>query len=154
QIPLAPLGPEAIRALLADLLGTDASIAGLPDAIHARTGGNPFFTEEVVQSLIESGHLNGTRGAYRLVTPVDRLEVPSTVQPLLAARIDRLPEREKRVLHTAAVIGKEFSEPVLARVVDTPAPELSAALAALERGEFVYEQALYPVAEWAFKHPL
>jgi class 3 adenylate cyclase len=154
RIPLAPLGPDAIRALLADLLGTDASTAGLADTIHARTGGNPFFTEEVVQSLIESSHLKGTRGAYKLVTPVDRLEVPSTVQPLLAARIDRLPEREKRVLHTAAVIGKEFSEPVLARVADVPPVELAPALDALERAEFVYQEALYPVAEWAFKHPL
>jgi len=154
QIPLTPLGSDAIRELLADLLGNDASTAGLAEAIHARTGGNPFFTEEVVQSLIESGHLEGTRGAYRLVTAVDRLQVPATVQPLLAARIDRLSEQDKRVLHTAAVIGKQFSEPVLTRVADMPAAELTAALAGLKRAEFVYEEALYPVAEWAFKHPL
>ncbi len=154
QIPLAPLGPDAIRELLADLIGTDPSTEGLAGAIHTRTGGNPFFAEEVVRSLIESGALQGGRGAYRLVTPVDRLEVPSTVQPVLAARIDRLPEREKRVLQTAAVIGKEFSEPVLARVADLPEAELGAALGALKSAEFVYEQALYPVAEYAFKHPL
>jgi predicted ATPase len=69
QIPLAPLGPEAVRELLDDLLGKDASIAGLAKAIHERTGGNPFFTEEVVQSLIESGALEGKRGSYRLVRP-------------------------------------------------------------------------------------
>ncbi len=83
QIPLAPLGPEAVRALLDDLLGHDASIAGLATMIHERTGGNPFFTEEVVQSLIESGALQGTRGSYRLVTPIARLQVPPTVQALL-----------------------------------------------------------------------
>src|SRR5262249_8193316 len=65
QLPLAPLGEEAVRALLDDLLGHDASIDGLAAMIHARTGGNPFFTEEVVQSLIESGALQGTRGNYR-----------------------------------------------------------------------------------------
>src|SRR4029077_2814744 len=108
-----PLGPDAIRELLDDLLGSDPSTAGLAEAIHARTSGNPFFTEEIIQSLIESGHLEGRRGAYRLVTAIDKLQVPSTVQPLLAARIDRLAEREKSVLHTAAVIGKQFSEPVL-----------------------------------------
>ena len=154
QIPLAPLGPEAIRELLVDLLGSDPSTVGLVDAIHARSGGNPFFTEEIVQSLVESEQLQGTRGAYRLVTPVERLQVPATVQPLLAARIDRLKEIEKRVLHSAAVIGKQFSEPVLARIADVAGPDLTAALASLKRAEFVYEEALYPVAEWAFKHPL
>ena len=63
QLPLAPLGPEAIRELLGDLLGGDPSISGLADKIHERTRGNPFFTEEVVQSLIEAGNLEGTRGA-------------------------------------------------------------------------------------------
>jgi class 3 adenylate cyclase len=154
QLPLAPLGPDAIRELVGDLLGHDPSTARLADAIHARTGGNPFFTEEVVQSLIESGHLEGERGAYRLVTSVEELEVPATVQPLLASRIDRLAEREKRVLQIAAVIGVEFSEPVLARVAHLPERELGAALDALKQAEFVYEEAIYPVAEYAFKHPL
>ena len=103
-----------------DLLGHDASLAGLATMIHERTGGNPFFTEEVVQSLIESGALQGTRGNYRLVTPIARLQVPPTVQALLAARIDRLGEREKHVLQVAAVIGKDFSEPLLAAVLLSP----------------------------------
>ena len=154
QIPLTPLREEAIAELLADLLGHDPSIKGLSGAIHARTGGNPFFTEEVAQSLLESGHLQGTRGAYRLVTSVARLEVPATVQAVLAARIDRLPEREKRLLQVAAVIGKDFAEPLLAAVAALPTHELKAALAALRRAEFIHEQALYPVAEYAFKHPL
>jgi predicted ATPase len=111
QIPLAPLGAEAVRELLDDLLGADSSIAGLAKAIYERTGGNPFFTEEVIQSLIESAALEGTRGSYRLVRPVERLQVPPTVQAVLAARIDRLGEREKQVLQTAAVIGKDFAEP-------------------------------------------
>ena len=102
QIPLTPLGKEAIAELLADLLGTDPSLAALTGPIHARTGGNPFFTEEVAQTLIESGHLEGERGAYRLVTPIEGLEVPATVQSVLAARIDRLPEREKRLLQVAS----------------------------------------------------
>jgi adenylate cyclase len=154
QIPLTPLGLEAIADLLADLLGRDPSLAALAPAIHARTGGNPFFTEEVAQTLIESGYLEGTRGAYRLITPIERLEVPATVQAVLAARIDRLPEREKRLLQVASVIGKDFSEPLLAVVAELSADELKASLAALRRAEFIYEQALYPVAEYAFKHPL
>jgi len=154
QIPLAPLGPEAIRSLLDDLLGSDPTTQGLADAIHARTGGNPFFTEEVVQTLIESGHLEGSRGAYRLVTSVDRLEVPASVRSVLAARIDRLGERPKQVLQTAAVIGKEFDEAVLREAIELPELELREALSALKAAEFIYELSLYPMVEYAFKHPL
>jgi adenylate cyclase len=154
QLPLAPLGPEAIRELLDGLLGSDASVEGLAETIHVRTGGNPFFTEEIVQSLIESGHLEGMRGRYRLVTPVERLEIPATVTSLLLARIDRLPEREKHVLQAAAVIGPEFDEPILEPVVELPKPDLGSALEALKASELVYEQSLYPVAEYAFKHAL
>ena len=160
QLPLVPLGPEAIKELLEDLLGRDASVTGLAATIHARTAGNPFFAEEVVQSLIDAGSLQGTRGAYRLTTPVETLAVPATVQAVLAARIDRLDEGEKAVLQTAAVVGKEFSEPVLQGVLfDVGArgrapSDLAAALATLKRMEFVYEQALYPVSEYAFRHPL
>jgi hypothetical protein len=88
------------------------------------------------------------------VTPVERLQVPATVQAVLAARIDRLPEREKRLLQVAAVIGKDFAEPLLAEVAELPAEELKATLAALRRAEFVHEQAIYPVVEYSFKHPL
>ncbi len=154
QLPLMPLGPDAIRELLEDLLGEDASTAHLADAIHGRTAGNPFFTEEVVQMLVESGHLEGQRGGYRLVTPIERLEVPTRVQPVLASRIDRLPEREKNLLQTAAVIGQEFPEPILKVVAELPDDDLGDALRALKTGEFIYEQALFPIAEYAFKHPL
>jgi class 3 adenylate cyclase/tetratricopeptide (TPR) repeat protein len=160
QIPLAPLGPEAVRAMLEDLLGHHTSIDGLARSIYARTGGNPFFTEEVVQSLIESGVLEGTHGSYRLVKPIERLQVPTTVQALLGARIDRLGEREKFVLQSAAVIGKDFSEPILRRVINEIShsrlseTELGLALRVLKDGDFILEQALYPVPEYTFKHPL
>jgi hypothetical protein len=98
--------------------------------------------------------LEGSKGAYRLVTPVDKLEVPSSVPALLAARIDRLAQRDKDVLQTAAVIGREFDEPTLAAVVEQDAPQLREALQTLKDTEFVYEQSLYPVAEYLFKHPL
>src|SRR5262249_5726575 len=98
HLPLQPLAPDAIRQLLRDELGDDASVAALPEMIHARTKGNPFFIEEIVQTLIESGHVSGARGAYRLTTPVEALQVPATVQAVLAARIDRLAEREKQLL--------------------------------------------------------
>jgi class 3 adenylate cyclase/tetratricopeptide (TPR) repeat protein len=154
QLSLVPLGPEAIRELLDDLLGGDPSLAGLAERIHERTAGNPFFSEEVVQSLVDSGELEGSRGAYRLTTPVGRIAVPGTVQTLLAARIDRLPEREKQVLQTASVLGKTFPETALVRVAELPEPDLRAALETLKTGEFLYEAAIYPEREFAFKHPL
>ncbi len=154
QLPLLPLGPEAIKELFADLLGTDASLRPLTARVQERTGGNPFFIEEIAQSLVETGVVAGTRGAYRLLMPAAEVGLPATVQSVLAARIDRLPEREKRVLQTAAVIGEKFSEPILRRVADLGDGDLPAALHALMSGEFLYQEALYPEAEYAFKHPL
>ena len=158
HLPLQPLGEEAIRALLRDQLGEDPSVAALPQIIHERTEGNPFFIEEVIQSLVENGQLAGTRGSYRLTTAIDALQVPASVQALLSARIDRLGEREKEVLQTAAVIGKIFSESLLVRVVKNVASDgemdIGEALSALVAAEFIFEAALYPQLEYSFKHPL
>jgi class 3 adenylate cyclase/tetratricopeptide (TPR) repeat protein len=154
QLPLVPLGPGAIGEMLEHLLGPHPTVNQLAEHIRARTGGNPFFIEEVVQSLVESGSLEGSRGAYRLIQPVGDVAVPATVHTVLAARIDRLPEREKQVLQTAAVIGKNFSEPILHRVVELSDRDLSASLSALQGAEFIYQETLYPVEEYAFKHPL
>jgi class 3 adenylate cyclase/tetratricopeptide (TPR) repeat protein len=154
QIALAPLGPEAIEQLLGDLLGSDPSLGGLGDLVRERTAGNPFFIEEVVRSLVESGSLEGERGALRLVAPVTKTAVPASVQAVLSARIDRLADVEKSVLHAAAVIGKEFSGPVLARVCMLEPSALEDALRALVAGEFVFEQELYPESVYAFTHPL
>ena len=130
----APLGAEAIKALLADLLGEHPSLNGLPDLIQERTAGNPFFIEEVVRALVESGNLEGKRGDYRLVRPVDDAAVPPTVNTILAARIDRLSEREKSLLQSAAVIGREFSEPVLARAAALRRRGAGACAAGADRG--------------------
>jgi class 3 adenylate cyclase len=157
QLPLHPLGPEAVDELLGELLGTAPSLAALCDIVRARTGGNPFYVEEVVQALLDQGVLvRDDGGLPRLVRPVTEIEIPATVHDLLAARIDRLGEREKLVLQTAAVIGKEFSLPVLEQVVASEpiGTALPDPLRALTASEFLYETALYPHAEYAFKHPL
>jgi adenylate cyclase len=154
QLSLAPLGKEAAEELMAELLGSDPSLAPLAAAIGKRTGGNPFFVEEIVQSLAESGALAGVRGAHRLTRPVEAQVLPETVQAVLGARIDRLAEREKEVLYAAAVVGREFSPALAARAADLPESEVAAALRTLTVAEFVLEQALYPEPEYAFKHPL
>jgi len=172
SVALRPLGRAAARELLGDLLGGDPALQDLAESIRQRTGGNPFFIEEAVQSLLEGGQLAGAKGAYRLVKPAREVEMPASVQAILAARIDRLPDREKRVLQVAAVIGKRFSEPVLRRVLDertvaqhdrpdrggesatAEVVDLDATLRRLREAEFIYEEASHPEAEYTFKHPL
>src|SRR5262245_8419202 len=153
-IPLAPLGADAATELLRDLLGADPSLRALAQRIESHAGGNPFFLEEIVLSLAETGVLEGRRGAYRLNREPGALTVPPTVQAVLAARIDRLAEPEKEALQTAAVIGKEFSLGLLAKVSATPPAALEALIQPLVAGEFLYEQAFFPEAIYAFKHPL
>jgi class 3 adenylate cyclase len=154
RLPLVPLGEEAVRELLADLLGDHPSVSGLATIVHQRASGNPFFVEEIVQTLVETGALQGVKGAYRLVRPAGDLTLPATVQAVLAARIDRLPEREKRLLQQASVIGKKFSERVLTRICGLGDAELQVAIRALRDSEFLYEESLFPHVEYAFKHPL
>src|SRR5206468_4541889 len=107
QLRLDPLPPASAEAFLQALLGDDPSLAPLKQLLITRTQGNPFFLEESVRTLVETGVLVGERSAYRLAQPVEGLQVPATVQAILAARIDRLPPEEKRLLQTAAVIGTE-----------------------------------------------
>ena len=154
QLALSPLGEGASRELVQDLLGSDGSLGEVSDLIRERTGGNPFFTEEVVHALAASGSLIGERGAYRLMAPVDTLALPETVQSLLAARIDRLDEQAKHLLQAAAVIGKQFDEPLLGEVSGLDGHDLNAALGALQDGEFMRLVAPSPRPEYAFKHPL
>ena len=162
QVQLMPLGSEAITELLHDLLGSDASLNGLGERIRERTGGNPFFIEELVRSLVDQAVLvRDPTGTMRLTQPVTEIQIPPTVHAVLAARIDRLPERDKQLLQTAAVIGKECAEPVLRRVLaetqqaaSAQDPAVAAVLHDLVAAEFLYEQALYPETVYAFTHPL
>ncbi len=154
QLPMTPLGTQPLAELVRDWVGTSPSVAALPAQIEARCGGNPFFAEEIVLTLIETGRLVGRRGAYELTTGIDALEVPGTVHALLAARIDRLADRDKQLLYAAAVIGKEFLRPLLEAVVTQDVTTIEGALAALLGAELIIERAIYPVAEYSFKHPL
>ncbi|MGE0337145.1 MAG: adenylate/guanylate cyclase domain-containing protein [Gammaproteobacteria bacterium] len=154
QLPMVPLGGDSLAELVQDWVGSSPSVTRLHARIGERCGGNPFFAEEIVLSLIDTGRLVGRRGAYELTTDIDAIEVPATVQSLLAARIDRLGEPEKRLLFAAAVIGKEFSRPLLEAVVAREVLDVDATLAALLGAELINERAIYPVAVYSFKHPL
>jgi class 3 adenylate cyclase/tetratricopeptide (TPR) repeat protein len=128
--------------------------APLTQLLMARTEGNPFFLEESVRTLEESGVLLGTPGAYRLAQAVPSIQVPATVQAVLAARIDRLPPEEKHLLQTAAVLGMEVPLPLLQAIAEVPEEALHRGLAHLQVAEFLYETRLFPEHTYTFKHAL
>ena len=154
QITLGPLDDDAISELISHRLGDDRSLDSVAPYVVRRSGGNPFFIEEILQSLVGVGALVGDPGAYRLVGRLSQVTVPPTVQAIIAARLDRLGEREKSVLQAASVIGAEFTYGVLERACGLPSFELDAALRALAGSEFIVERTSYPEHEYAFKHPL
>jgi predicted ATPase len=98
QLRLDPLPPASADELLQALLGNDAGLTPLMQLLIARTEGNPCFLEESVRTLVETGVLVGEPGAYRLAQALPTVQVPATVQAVLAARIDRLPPEDKRLL--------------------------------------------------------
>jgi predicted ATPase len=110
--------------------------------------------EESVRTLVETQGLVGDPGAYRLAKALPSIQVPSTVQAVLAARIDRLPPEEKQLLHTAAVIGHEVPLALLQAVAEAPEGPLRLGLTHLQAAEFLYETRLFPEIEYTFKHAL
>jgi class 3 adenylate cyclase/tetratricopeptide (TPR) repeat protein len=154
QLRLDPLPPASAEVLLQALLGEDHSLAPLQRLLIERTEGNPFFLEESVRALVETGVLVGVPGDYRLAQALTTIQVPATVQAVLAARIDRLPPEAKRLLQTAAVIGTEVPLPLLQAIAELPEAALHGSLAQLQAAEFLYETCLFPDHEYTFKHAL
>jgi class 3 adenylate cyclase/tetratricopeptide (TPR) repeat protein len=152
QLRLDTLLAESAAELLAALLGLDPGLAPLTQMLVRR--GNPFFLEETVRTLVETGALAGERGAYRLTRPVEALQVPATVQTILAARIDRLPAEEKQLLQAASVIGKHVPYALLAAIAEQSEEALRGGLAHLQEAEYLYETQLFPDLEYTFKHAL
>ena len=152
QVRLDAMPAETADELLDVLLGEDPSLVPLRPLLVKR--GNPFFLEETVRTLVESGALAGERGRYRLVHPVQKIQVPVTVQVVLAARIDRLAAEDKRLLQTASVIGKDVSFGLLRAIADLPDDAIHRGLNRLEATEFLVETGLYPDLTYSFKHVL
>jgi predicted ATPase len=154
QRRIDPLPAESADELLVAMLGEDVALAPLRETLIERTAGNPFFLEESVRTLVEAGTLSGAPGAYQLAAEGATIEMPATVQGVLAARIDRLPADNKRLLQTAAVIGKDVPYDLLLAIAETPEEELRRGLSELQTAEFVYETRLFPDPEYTFKHAL
>jgi class 3 adenylate cyclase/tetratricopeptide (TPR) repeat protein len=154
QLRVDPLQPTSAEELLQYLLGSNQDLAPLRQLLIQRTQGNPFFAEESVRSLVETGVLVGEKGAYRPGLKLDEIRIPNTVQNVLADRIDRLPLEEKRLLQTAAVIGVIVPLPLLRAVAELPEDDLQRCVSHLQTAEFLHETNLFPEVEYAFKHAL
>jgi predicted ATPase len=154
QLRLDPLPAETAEQLLSALLGSAVDLDALKRVLIARSEGNPFFLEESVRALVETGALSGERGAYLLARPVLTVEIPATVQAVLAARIDRLRPGDKALLQMASVVGNEVPFVLLREIGERAEDELQAAIGRLQEAEFLYEAGLFPDLEYTFKHAL
>jgi class 3 adenylate cyclase/Flp pilus assembly protein TadD len=153
QLRLDPLGEASAYEMLRSLLGDAAELNPLKRLIVEKTEGNPLFMEEVILALLEDGSL-ARNGSVRLARAVGQLNLPPTVQGILAARIDRLPAEEKELLQTLAVLGMEFSLGLVREIGGKPGDELNRALSDLQLGEFIYEQPTIGESGFTFKHAL
>jgi tetratricopeptide (TPR) repeat protein len=154
QLRLDPLVSEGFAELLQALLGPDPSLETLKSFLVERASGNPFFVEEIVRSLVDTGVLEGTRGSYRLARLFPSMEVPPTVRAVLAARIDALPTAEKRLLEEAAVIGHDVPFTLLLSICGLTEDRLRGLLDNLQAAEFLYATQLFPDLQYTFKHSL
>jgi class 3 adenylate cyclase/tetratricopeptide (TPR) repeat protein len=152
QLRLDALPPESAGDLLQALLGDDPSLEPLKRLLLRR--GNPLFIEESIRTLVETRGLAGERSAYRLTRPIQAIEVPATVQVILAARMDRLQLDDKQLLQTASVIGKDVPFVLLHAVAEVAEDAVQQGLAHLQAAEFLYETRLFPEPEYTFKHAL
>jgi class 3 adenylate cyclase/tetratricopeptide (TPR) repeat protein len=154
QVLLDPLPTEGAEQLLTVLLGSNAGLEPLTRMLIARTEGNPFFLEESVRTLVEMGALTGEHGAYQMARPLSVIQVPATVQAVIAARIDRLCATDKTLLQMASVLGKDVPLGLLQAIAEIAEDELHAAIGRLRAAEFLYEVEFFPDIEFTFKHAL
>jgi class 3 adenylate cyclase/predicted ATPase len=153
QLRLDPLGGTDGAAMLAALLGESVELNPIKRLIAERTGGNPFFIEEIVRTLFDEGALV-RNGIVKVMRSLSQLKLPPTVQGILAARIDRLSPAQKDLLQTLAVIGRESSLGLLKQVASHSDAQLGLTLAQLRASEFIYEQPVAADVEYVFKHAL
>jgi predicted ATPase len=152
-VPLEPLAPDASMAMLCSMAGVDnfdESIAGI---LYARTGGNPFFLEEICHALLEDGTLRVDGGTVRLTGPLDSLQLPDTVQAVIHTRLERLERESRDLVRLASVIGREFSRGILERAMPNSG-RLPNALQTLKAAGLIQQVRVVPDAVFRFKHVL
>jgi class 3 adenylate cyclase/pimeloyl-ACP methyl ester carboxylesterase len=154
RLRVDPLSAEFADELLGALLGGAPALTPLKALLKERTGGNPLFLEESIRALVEAGALVGEAGVYRPGRDLRTVQVPATVQALLASRIDRLAPEEKHLLQCAAMIGTDVPLTLLEGVAELSPDDLQRALGRLRAAELLYEARLFPDTEYTFRHAL
>jgi tetratricopeptide (TPR) repeat protein len=153
RLGLETLGFDASLRLVRNLLGGLPLEPVLEQKIVEKTGGNPFFMEEIVRNLLDRGDLVRAGDRYVCSRPIEQCAVPDTVQGVLAARMDRLSEDLKQTMQVASVIGRDFAFRLLKSIMEL-GEELRLRLTNLVGLEILYEKALYPELEYIFKNAL
>jgi class 3 adenylate cyclase/tetratricopeptide (TPR) repeat protein len=155
EITLSPLEKTVSRQLVNNVLANDDQSVRTREMIVEKAGGNPFYLEEIIHDLIEAGALtqDTANGRWRATSRIETINIPDTVQGVIAARIDRLNDGVKRVLRAAAVIGNSFSLQLLTAVIE-PEPSLPQQLTVLETAELIHLQQRAPELLYTFKQSL
>ena len=153
EITLHDLSSEKIKAMLYSLLKTTAIPSDLEHFLEERIEGNPFYVEEIINALAESGILIRSNGSWKLTRTIRKSDIPLTVSGVIAARIDRLEPTMKRILQEASVIGKSFPYAILGKITDRE-KHLRSSLDELERLDLIRLKSPLPVLEYGFKHAL
>ncbi|HLO30418.1 MAG TPA: adenylate/guanylate cyclase domain-containing protein [Anaerolineales bacterium] len=153
QIELLPFSREKTDNLLANLLGPGALPEALRDLILEKAEGNPFFVEEIIRSLMETGQILRQAGGWQAVERVTKVSLPNTLSGLLSARIDRLPDSTKQILHFASVIGRSFDLRILSSMA-VPAPALGSHIDRLQHAGLIQAVLNGTDTEFMFRHAL
>jgi class 3 adenylate cyclase len=153
RLGLETLSSNSSVRLMRNILGGVVLEPQVEKKLAERTGGNPFFVEEIVKELLDRGDLIKKGDCYGSRQPIDKLEIPGTIQGVLAARMDRLSDDLKKTMQVASVIGRDFAFRLLKNIMAL-GDELRIHLTNLVGLEILYEKVLYPELEYIFKHAL
>ena len=153
KIGVDQLTTKSSAQLVQNILEGGEVVPELRELILNRAGGNPLFVEELTHSLLENGSIQRKDHQYVLTKKASEIEVPDTIQGIIAARIDRIEENLKRIMQVASVIGREFAYRILQTIMGMR-EELKSSLINLQGLEFIYEKSLFPELEYIFKHAL
>jgi class 3 adenylate cyclase len=153
RIGLTQLTPQSSAELVQAILEGGEVVPELRELILDRAGGNPLFMEEFTHTLVENGSIEKTNHRYALSIKASDIQVPDTIQGIIAARMDRLEDNLKRTMQVASVIGRDFAFRIL-QTITGMREELKSHLLNLQGLEFVYEKSLFPELEYIFKHAL
>jgi class 3 adenylate cyclase/predicted ATPase len=154
QLTLNRLSNRESLIMVSNLLNTEEIENNLAELILEKTEGIPFFIEEFIRSLKNLKFIERKEHKYRLVKDINEMTIPTSIQDVIMARVDPLPEGAKEVLQTGSVIEREFGFEMIKRIVGLPEQELLSSLSLLKENELLYERGVYPQSTYIFKHAL